>query len=74
MKSSDRIGAINDLTHSTVYALKFDIILHDNSSQIFGEQQCLKTKVALHNMRETFSLKRIAQGLFKSKEMRRNII
>lgn len=44
LENSDRKGVIDELTHSTLYALKFEIILHDNSSQILREQQCVKTK------------------------------
>ena len=45
MKSSERKAVIDDLKHSTLYALKFEAILHDNSSLTLKEQQHLKTKV-----------------------------
>ena len=45
MKSSERKGVIEDLVHSTLYALKFEAIFHDNSSLTLKEQQHLKTKV-----------------------------
>ena len=53
MKKYDNKVILEDLSHSTLYAVKIEAILLDNNTQKIAEQQCLKTKVDLKPNIET---------------------